>query len=110
VLLVVVGFVLGQFNNYFTTRKERKKAISAALADLLEVRHQYLGIDVTMDELAKLTALQNITPTALISEGRVYGGGLHKVEPKELAQIPATAMLPSLDSHFRVEQQERLFV
>lgn len=39
-------------------------------------------------------ALQLITPDQLLSEGRVYGGGLHKVEPKELAQI---------------EQQERLF-
>jgi hypothetical protein len=54
VLLVVVGFVLGQFNNYVTTRRERKKAISAALADLLEVRHQYVGVDVTINELAKL--------------------------------------------------------
>ena len=33
-------------------------------------------------------ALKRITPTQLVSEGRVYGGGLHKVEPKELAQSP----------------------
>jgi len=35
-------------------------------------------------------ALQSVTPGQIISEGRVYGGGLYKVEPKELAQIPAT--------------------
>ncbi len=34
-------------------------------------------------------ALQQIDTGQIISEGRVYGGGLHKVEPKELAQIPA---------------------
>jgi adenine-specific DNA-methyltransferase len=45
-------------------------------------------------------ALRRITPQQLLSEGRVYGGGLHKVEPKELAQIPARAILeafPQID-------------
>jgi hypothetical protein len=41
-------------------------------------------------------ALQRITPMQLITEGRVYGGGLHKVEPKELAHIPARPVLDSL--------------
>ncbi|MGB6200151.1 MAG: N-6 DNA methylase [Candidatus Acidiferrales bacterium] len=54
-------------------------------------------------------ALQRVTPDQFISEGRVYGGGLHKVEPKELAQIPAGAVLESVDGHIRIERQERLF-
>jgi adenine-specific DNA-methyltransferase len=54
-------------------------------------------------------ALQSITPAQLLSEGRVYGGGLHKVEPKELAQIPARAVLESIDGHIRIEHQEKLF-
>lgn len=54
-------------------------------------------------------ALQRITPDQLLSEGRVYGGGLHKVEPKELAQIPAQAILDCLESHVRIEHQEKLF-
>jgi hypothetical protein len=45
-------------------------------------------------------ALQSLTPAQFISAGRVYGGGLHKVEPKELAQIPARAVLESIEGHF----------
>jgi adenine-specific DNA-methyltransferase len=41
-------------------------------------------------------ALNAITPERLIGEGRVYGGGLHKLEPKELANVPVSdlAQLP----------------
>ena len=53
--------------------------------------------------------LQSVTPAQFISEGRVYGGGLHKVEPKELAQIPARALLESIEGHFHIERQEKLF-
>jgi predicted RNA methylase len=54
-------------------------------------------------------ALQSVTAAQFISEGRVYGGGLHKVEPKELAQIPARAVLDNIDGHIRIERQEELF-
>jgi hypothetical protein len=49
-------------------------------------------------------ALQRVTPSQFISEGSVYGGGLHKVEPKELAQIPARGVLESIDGHVRIER------
>lgn len=53
--------------------------------------------------------LQHITPAQMVSEGRVYGGGLHKVEPKELAQIPARSVIESMAAHLQFEHQGSLF-
>jgi hypothetical protein len=51
--------------------------------------------------------LNAITPDQLLGEGRVYGGGLHKLEPKELANVDATAicrLLPDLERPTTFEQ------
>jgi hypothetical protein len=55
------------------------------------------------------TALFWLTPAQLLSEGRVYGGGLHKVEPKELARIDARPILDAIAAHVQFEQQAKLF-
>jgi len=55
------------------------------------------------------TALQLIGPSQFVSKGRVYGGGLHKVEPKELGQIPGREILDSVDGYVRIERQQTLF-
>jgi predicted RNA methylase len=36
--------------------------------------------------------LNNIHPQDMIAEGRVYGGGMHKLEPKELANVPVSEL------------------
>ena len=36
--------------------------------------------------------LNQITPDQLLGEGRVYGGGLHKLEPRELSNVDASAI------------------
>lgn len=38
-------------------------------------------------------ALNDIPGETLVDEGRVYGGGLHKMEPRELANAPADSIL-----------------
>jgi len=37
-----------------------------------------------------LEAFNKITGKTMTDEGRVYGGGMHKMEPKELANVPAS--------------------
>lgn len=55
-------------------------------------------------------ALKSIAPEVLIGEGRVYGGGLYKLEPGELANVPADAVLSVLPSTFRsYTEQMKLF-
>jgi hypothetical protein len=44
-------------------------------------------------------ALNTISQDSLIGEGRVYGGGLHKMEPRELANVPADNIFASLGSY-----------
>jgi adenine-specific DNA-methyltransferase len=42
------------------------------------------------------TMLNATCPKELMAEGRTYGGGLHKLEPKELANLPAEWMVSEL--------------
>jgi adenine-specific DNA-methyltransferase len=51
-------------------------------------------------ELARLVwkFLDSIPPEILLGEGRVYGGGLYKMEPKELANVPADAIAALLQA------------
>ena len=56
-------------------------------------------------------ALSSITAEILKGEGRVYGGGLHKLEPKELANVAADFILNALPRarEVRVYRQRELF-
>ena len=47
------------------------------------------------------------TKEQLLDEGRVYGGGLHKLEPKELANVDASAiaaLLPGFERGVELTQ------
>lgn len=56
-------------------------------------------------------ALSSITAEMLVGEGRIYGGGLHKLEPKELANVPGDLVLKVLptEKHVRQSRQMDLF-
>ena len=54
-------------------------------------------------------ALNRITPEQLLGEGRVYGGGLHKLEPKELANVPVPELMEMLPLRERLPDQPTFF-
>ncbi|WP_316234872.1 Eco57I restriction-modification methylase domain-containing protein [Bradyrhizobium sp. SZCCHNR1004] len=54
--------------------------------------------------------LNSIPPATLLGEGRVYGGGLYKMEPKELANVSAEAIADLLpDGIVRPAMQVEMF-
>lgn len=58
--------------------------------------------------MAVWKALSSVTSESLIGHGRTYGGGLHKLEPKELANLPAGVILDALPSGIKVKSQRQL--
>lgn len=56
---------------------------------------------------AMFRELQAIDTETFLREGRVYGGGLYKMEPAELGRLPATRILRAIG--LRLSRQETLF-
>ena len=78
--------------NPFRFVLNRSKAIVANSYLILYPRpHLEKEIEQNPDLNERLIeALNRITGKAMLDEGRVYGGGMHKMEPKELSNVPAT--------------------
>lgn len=53
--------------------------------------------------------LNAITPEELLGNGRVYGGGLHKMEPKELRNVSADALIQQLPELAPEGRQAEMF-
>lgn len=70
--LIVLGWLLGQAEHWFTEHRERRKALSRALADLLEIRHQLMGMEFALGEIGKLGQI----PPQVASQFRLFSESL----------------------------------
>ena len=52
------------------------------------------------------SALNQMPPNMLLGEGRVYGGGLHKLEPRELSNVPATFIQELLHQAYILKKEK----
>lgn len=65
------------------------------------------AIDSDSKLIRKIWIMLNQIPSEqLLEEGRVYGGGLHKLEPKELSNVDATA-IANLIPDFKLNPKKR---
>ena len=82
---------LGSSGNPFRFSWNQSQATAANVYLLLYPKNPLKDALVQRPDLypVVLASLQGIKADHLIGEGRVYGGGLHKIEPKELARLSA---------------------
>ena len=91
----------------------QSRAITTNVYLMLYPRHpldQILGRQ--SDQRAVLACLKRIINTDWKANGRVYGGGLYKIEPTELGNLPANVLLDALPemAATRSEQTQLEFV
>lgn len=63
---LIIGWGLSTLTHYFLSREERRKAISRALSDLFEIRHQFVGFERIMAEFKKIIPAEIMTADAEI--------------------------------------------
>jgi adenine-specific DNA-methyltransferase len=77
------------------------KAIAPNVYLMMYPKEYLSTLFATNPELPKYIwqALNSIPIQSLINEGRVYGDGLHKLEPRELAHAPADRLLKIIENY-----------
>lgn len=88
----------------------RSKAIGTNLYLMLSPQNRLAAMLRSHPDRAETvhTLLGQVTGHELRGEGRVYGGGLNKIEPSELARVsarPFVELWPELRSEFQAQEQ-----
>ncbi len=87
--------------NPFRFIRNRSRAIGANVYLMLYPKVPAAADDAFVDRIWE--HLNALDPRKLLREGRVYGGGLHKLEPAELSAVPIPVELLPAELAVRVE-------
>jgi hypothetical protein len=118
---VVLGSALTGLSTYFKDRKERRRIIATALADLLEVRHRVVSIDVVVKAVRAKVDIQPgglAQLRAAIDTMAPFDAGLHPrydsaisllagVDPVLAFQMRSKNLVPTFLSSIRRKTRER---
>ncbi len=74
-----------------------KSKATAANVYLMLYPRTFIAENVRQRAARVFEALRSIEAQEFFTEGRVYGGGLHKMEPSELMRLPADGLLEILE-------------
>lgn len=117
---VVLGSALTGISTYFKDRKERKRIIATALADLLEVRHRVVSIDIVVKAVRAKVNIQLgglAQLRAAIDAVAPFDAGLHPrydaaisllagVDPVLAFQMRSKNLVPTFLSNIRTKTPE----
>jgi hypothetical protein len=94
ILCTYMGRISGKSNNAFRFIRNRSLATATNSYLMLFLRPE-IANSVTQEWIDDIWhSLSSLATKTIVSEGREYGGGLKKIEPKELARVP----LPGVNS------------
>jgi hypothetical protein len=65
ILTLLLGWFLNSFTPIFEARRENRKALSKAIADLLEIRHRLLAETVVMEQVKKILPVTPLDERAI---------------------------------------------
>jgi hypothetical protein len=66
------------------------------------------SVDLYNNWFMQFDQLTGIEGDTLLGEGRVYGGGVHKMEPKEMARVPVQTLADILTASDAYRGQRQL--
>lgn len=110
IVATYMGRSVNGSKNPFRFIRNRSKATAANVYLLMYPKGALSSMLQSRPELTDRiwAMLKRFDARTLLAEGRVYGGGLHKLEPKELARVPADEIatllkLPPRAAAFQLE-------
>ncbi|HEY2496113.1 MAG TPA: hypothetical protein VGK24_03510 [Candidatus Angelobacter sp.] len=104
---LVIGWLLSAINPYLSERRERRKAIARALAELMEIRHRLGIVEYAMDTIGKVV---NIPPEAEMQVRIIFQTLFAKLQQVGQQYAESVTLVKSIDPvlGFKLQSKDEL--